>query len=180
MIAVYDSTKSAVRNAFCTPVVYDDWRRDTALADRRVNPTTHARDPRPAVSEPARTAAWTVEHSARAVGRTRHEVRARLREWGVGEDAVDGAVLVVSELVTNAVEHAFPPVLLTVRHAPGGSCLRVSVHDGGPSSTPGTRSRDHAPEERGRGTSIVEFIASDRGECHDDDGLCLRWADIDV
>lgn len=74
-------------------------------------------------------------------------------------DEHDLPVLLVSELVTNAILHAGPPVTLRARR--DGALLRVEVHDGAPAppvlnpqSTPGA-----TPSERGRGLFLVASLA---------------------
>src|SRR5690349_13269668 len=64
---------------------------------------------------------------ASVVGVVRCRVRAQLDEWLPGERA-DEVVLVVSELVTNAVMHARTPFEVVLSHA-DGRC-RLAVTDG--------------------------------------------------
>ncbi len=69
-------------------------------------------------------------------------------------EVVDDVVLVVSELVTNAVRHANGPIVLEVqRHSDG---VEVGVEDASP-VLPHPRSGD---EEGGRGLPIVDALAS--------------------
>ncbi|MBQ0825473.1 ATP-binding protein [Streptomyces sp. RG38] len=70
---------------------------------------------------------------------------------------VDDAVLVVSELVTNAVQHSHGrEVTLTLSLR--GSCLRIDVHDGVPGHRPTPRNPS-AEDEHGRGLMLVQAIA---------------------
>lgn len=73
-------------------------------------------------------------------------------------DMGDDAVLVVSEMVANAVEHGHPPVVLTLSYL--ADQLSVSVTDtGGPPYGFGT----HAPDPtavRGRGLAIVAALTA--------------------
>jgi len=66
--------------------------------------------------------------------RARHAVAATLRRWGHGEQQIDDAILVVSELASNAVRHAHSPFSVSVRMEDCSS-LRVAVADGMPPST---------------------------------------------
>jgi anti-sigma regulatory factor (Ser/Thr protein kinase) len=73
-------------------------------------------------------------------------------------DLVDDALLLVSELVTNAVRHGRPDIRLEVSVSPPG--IEVAVRDGGEDlpqmssqPTPGTA-------ESGRGLRIVDAVAS--------------------
>src|SRR5512147_189647 len=69
-----------------------------------------------AVSGPGAPAGGEVtralEHRPEAAGAARAITRAVLEDWDVDQDSAESVLLVVSELVTNAVEHAVPPVAL--------------------------------------------------------------------
>ncbi|MER6558436.1 SpoIIE family protein phosphatase [Streptomyces sp. NPDC001027] len=114
--------------------------------------------------------------SSLAPGAARDLVRAALSEWaGSGlpgavklrERLAEDAILVVSELVTNAVVHAGTEVELVCRldvepgPSEGGLAVVVEVCDRHPSRTP----RDHAPDpprgmpEHGRGLRLVATLA---------------------
>ncbi|MFF3160050.1 ATP-binding protein [Streptomyces sp. NPDC057910] len=104
--------------------------------------------------------------------------RDALREWGVTAGCVDTALLVVSELVTNAVEHALPPVTLhLVQPAHDGDVLRVEVTDGGPSPRPGQWVASCSPYEHGRGRFIIEELATAHGPPTGTDST-VHWADL--
>src|SRR5918993_5382195 len=79
-------------------------------------------------------------------GEARHFVADHMRLWG-HESLIHDAMLLTSEVVTNAVTHAVPPVELTVEHLQGG--VVVLVADGA-----------HGPAELqssgGRGLRIVD------------------------
>lgn len=107
----------------------------------------------------ARTAsAITVPASSDSVGRVRRVLRATLDGAGVAEDTVDTAILLTSELVTNAVLHARTEVHVTVVVDDG---VRVEVHDNS-GMLPATRS--HAVDSMtGRGLGIVGQLADDYG-----------------
>ncbi len=88
------------------------------------------------------------------VSQARHMLAERLARWGFAAD--DIAVLLVSELVTNALLHGRPPVELHAQRTPDG--LRVEVRDGAaqepvvrdtPLDVPG-----------GQGLRLVEALAS--------------------
>jgi len=94
-----------------------------------------------------------------AASQARSRIRAVLRAWQVPVDA-DVAVLLTSELVSNAVSHgAGGPVALTV------SCisdhLRVAVHDTSPTAPVLVEASPAA--EAGRGLMLVATLASDWG-----------------
>src|SRR5881628_3663913 len=65
-----------------------------------------------------------VDHAADAVPRARRFAAEALTA-GVGSSVVEDAELVVTELVTNALLHGAPPVLLRI--SPVGSGVRIEV-----------------------------------------------------
>ena len=104
---------------------------------------------------------------------------AHLRDRGIDGDVADSAVLLVSELVTNAILHGEPPVELRVGVPPG--LLRVEVHDGD-REAPVPMPQELGPSRErmgGRGLRLVEALSSRWGLCEDDDGKTL-WFEIDL
>ena len=102
-----------------------------------------------------------------AVAAARRFVRETLQSWLPAEQApagsglVDDAVLLTSELVTNAVVHAGTPVHVTCKLADGG--LEVMVRDSLPASmVPGGAKDENIPAERtsGRGLLLPSALAS--------------------
>jgi anti-sigma regulatory factor (Ser/Thr protein kinase) len=83
--------------------------------------------------------------------------RSGCREHGLA--GLDDALLLVSELVTNAVRYGGPPIVLAVDC--DGAALHVRVRDGG-ASMPAPR-RAAAGEESGRGMSLVDLLSSTWG-----------------
>jgi anti-sigma regulatory factor (Ser/Thr protein kinase) len=99
----------------------------------------------------------TVRGEPREVSRVRHTLAAALVEWGVTDDDCDVAVLLTSEIVTNAILYGGPPMHLHAELA--GADLRVSVNDGGHEAV--------VPVENvmwydrgGRGLHLVEALSS--------------------
>jgi len=70
---------------------------------------------------------WESEPPASAVPFARDQLTQVLAEWGLVGEAVEPTQLVVTELVSNAIDHARAPIQLTVS-CPGES-VRVEVHD---------------------------------------------------
>jgi anti-sigma regulatory factor (Ser/Thr protein kinase) len=88
----------------------------------------------------------------------RHIVRSTLSaESNVSADAVERAVLLTSELVTNAIVHASedPTLLLDVRE----NTIHIEVVDSEPTVELASRNTD-VMCERGRGLAIVDALAS--------------------
>ncbi|MFI1395517.1 ATP-binding protein [Streptomyces sp. NPDC020681] len=95
------------------------------------------------------------------VSRARRLARERLRCWGIGGDVHETAMLVVSELVTNAVVHTDGhlvacELLNNIEH------LRITVQDQGHTPT-GPHVCEGLEEERGRGLLLVEAVSTSWG-----------------
>ncbi|MFB7174910.1 ATP-binding protein [Streptomyces sp. NPDC056254] len=131
--------------------------------------------------QPSATVVHQDEHSLprhpTAAGTARHHARQVLADWGIGNaDEVYDTLLVVSELVTNAVEHALPPIALRLEvtsAADGSTRLHADVTDGGPARCDGAWTTSCAAEEHGRGRQIITVLAEcttagscDRGAKH--------------
>lgn len=99
-----------------------------------------------------------------SVPQARHAVRDLMRRQGVPatEDLVQGLLLIVSELVTNAVKHAaLLSPQLAVEVAVGAEWIRVSVEDSHP-YRPKPLETDYA-QTGGRGLLLVREIAREAG-----------------
>ncbi|MEV5807280.1 ATP-binding protein [Streptomyces parvulus] len=118
---------------------------------------------------------WIVPHAHRAVAAARREVRCALEAGGVGEGAADDALLVVSELTTNSIAHALPPVTLRVAVL-DQEFIRIEVGDSG-APPPGRRQAGQPADEHGRGNAIVSTVASRTGELTQA-GRVTRWAEV--
>jgi anti-sigma regulatory factor (Ser/Thr protein kinase) len=91
-----------------------------------------------------------------APARGRHAVTEVLAGWGCAESAQEDLLLVVSELVTNAVVHGAEPIVVTVMRGP--ERVRVEVTDGLSDASP--HNNLAAPDaETGRGLSVVTRLA---------------------
>lgn len=111
-----------------------------------------------------------------SVAVARQRVAADLSAAGIFEAAVGDAVLVVSELLSNAIRHArpLPGANIQVAWALGDDAIEVAVSDGGAATTP---ARAHASVSAlgGRGLDIVEYLACRWGIRSDDSGQTV-WA----
>ncbi|MFD3496829.1 ATP-binding protein [Streptomyces sp. NPDC058676] len=102
-----------------------------------------------------------------SVPQARHAVRDLLYRQGVpvSEDLVQGLLLIVSELVTNAVRHAaLLSPMLAVEIAVGADWVRVSVEDNHP-YRPTALEADHG-QTGGRGLLLVREVTREAG------GMC--------
>lgn len=94
----------------------------------------------------------------RSAKEARSFTEATLGAWRC-DALMDVSLLLVSELVTNAVLHAGSHVELVVRLLPDG--IRFEVHDGSPRAP---RLREAASDATtGRGLTLVEHMASSWG-----------------
>ncbi|MFP5347517.1 MAG: ATP-binding protein [Actinomycetes bacterium] len=107
-----------------------------------------------------------------SVARARRAVRDLLEDGG-RPDLVERAVLLVSELVTNALLHAGTPFVVTARL---GACgIRVEVVDGSPHLP--SRRRYAATAGTGRGLMMLESMAADWGVSRRLDGKTV-WFEV--
>ncbi|MET9879491.1 ATP-binding protein [Actinacidiphila glaucinigra] len=118
---------------------------------------------------------FPVPYDPRELGSLRRRVRRALDRSAVPEDAADEAVLVVSELVTNAVTHGTSPAELRLVLGREHRGLRVEVTDAGP--VPSGDREDAPADEHGRGLPIVAALASDHGVSVRP-GRTTCWADL--
>jgi hypothetical protein len=86
---------------------------------------------------------------------------------------VHSAELAVTELVTNALLHGQPPVV--VRVVPGDARVRVEVTDGSPNLP--VRAMPNADAMTGRGLALVEAVSADWGAERAGEGKVV-WAEI--
>ena len=108
-------------------------------------------------SERARSQVIELDGDPDAPARGRHAVTAVLDEWGCEPGNREDLLLVVSELVTNAVVHGAEPIRVTMVRAP--ERVRVEVTDGAAASSPHGNPRPPADAETGRGLSVVTRLA---------------------
>ncbi len=109
-------------------------------------------------------------HEARQV------VRELLEEWGMLPWIVDDAVLLISEMVTNAFIHARSACVIDLELSPAGT-LRLAVTDRSP-RPPVPRTADTS-DERGRGLEIVASLA-DRWGVDQLSGGKQVWSEMDT
>jgi anti-sigma regulatory factor (Ser/Thr protein kinase) len=110
------------------------------------------------------------------VNLARRWVRHTLDRWGL-DDRADDAILIVSELSTNALTHAdCSTVLLLLMFAAG--TLRIEVRDHDAQKLP--VSKNPGPDDVcGRGLVIVEAIADRWGVSITTDGKSV-WSELDM
>jgi anti-sigma regulatory factor (Ser/Thr protein kinase) len=114
-----------------------------------------------------------------AVPSARLHARLVLWEWGLSADKAQAAELVVSELVTNALEHGSAGIPATVRiwlSSDGGS-VAINVWDASPQ--PPVPKNAGADADSGRGLMIVAALSTDWGYSAANPGKVV-WAVIDA
>jgi anti-sigma regulatory factor (Ser/Thr protein kinase) len=99
--------------------------------------------------------------TVRAAGAARLHVHSLLSGTGCSADDLDLAVLLTSELVTNAVRHGAAPIVLQFHHWDSG--VRIEVHDGGAEFCPAAPPDWDLRAEGGRGLALVETLATTWG-----------------
>ncbi len=129
-------------------------------------------------NDPPSTLVHRWRRDPRTVGRARRLLLRHLNAWDM-EGLADTAELVVSELVTNAVQHAHGPddALVETRfeRLPSGA-LRIEVHDVN-GNRPELR-RLSADAESGRGLALVEALTGGRWGVSGREGVGkLLWAE---
>ncbi|MCX5445068.1 ATP-binding protein [Streptomyces nigrescens] len=103
-------------------------------------------------------------HIPEAVSVVRRRVRTVLADWNLAPDLAEDALLVISELITNAVVHALPPAVLRLsRVVDGSQALRVEVTDAGTAAADGRAAVEADADEQGRGLDIVTALAAECG-----------------
>jgi anti-sigma regulatory factor (Ser/Thr protein kinase) len=116
-------------------------------------------------------AAWDLPADPASVSRARTHITEKLAAWGL-TDAAPTTELIVSELVTNAIRHAEPPIQLRLIHHAGS--LVCEVADG--SSTSPHLRRACTFDESGRGLFIIAQLAERWGTRHNHHGKTI-WAE---
>jgi anti-sigma regulatory factor (Ser/Thr protein kinase) len=145
----------------------DDLRR----VQRATTRSTRSLDAEP-VPHGARVATYLVTADPRAVAPARHFLTHTLTKWGVGDDAIDNAVLCLSELITNAVIHTGADCELRVVLDDG--VLTTTVRDGGSSVVVDPRHVTLDPlAVHGRGLQIVDACSTRWGSELDAVGMTV-------
>ncbi|MFE7929073.1 ATP-binding protein [Streptomyces sp. NPDC057456] len=128
------------------------------------------------------SSSMAVPHGPAGVGNARHRMRDQLRTGGVSESVIDDAVLILSELLSNACKHGRPlgdalagdgDVRAAWRVDPGGR-LVVEVTDGGGPTRPAPATPS-VTAHGGRGLNIITALADDWGVRDDARGEVTVW-----
>jgi hypothetical protein len=121
---------------------------------------------------PTWTTSWPTLPAPDELPVVRERVAALLTEWDICGEAAQPTLLVLTELLTNAIEHADAPIRITVGFS--SAFVRVQVRDA--ASQPPQR-RPHDPTRLGgHGLEIVDALSLRRGWILEPDGKTV-WAD---
>jgi anti-sigma regulatory factor (Ser/Thr protein kinase) len=113
---------------------------------------------------------WILTPTSRSVPQARRQVGAVLDEWGLPQ-LRDSALLLVSELVTNAVLHARTEIRLDVSRDKGG--VRISVSDGSP--IPPALRHHSDTSTTGRGLHLLDLLADSWSADSSEDGKTVTF-----
>ncbi|MGV4980810.1 SpoIIE family protein phosphatase [Streptomyces sp. NRAIS4] len=121
-----------------------------------------------------RVASWEVPPDPAAVGALRARATRQVQDWGIGEELAMTTELVVSELVTNAIRYATPPIRLRLLR---DTRLTWEVSDA--SSTAPRLRHARSTDEGGRGLFLVAQFAQRWGARYTADGKII-WAEREI
>ncbi|WP_369275901.1 ATP-binding protein [Streptomyces sp. R11] len=132
--------------------------------------------PRPPQATSLFTRTHFLDHQETSPGMARRITTECLTAWGVPRESIDDVLLVVSELVTNAIQHARPTTVLCLTLNPSRSLLRIDVMDGGCACD---EQPTADPDEHGRGHMIIEQLCRDHGTWAAA-GFANNWAELPI
>ncbi|MGW3333010.1 ATP-binding protein [Streptomyces rubiginosohelvolus] len=130
------------------------------------------------------SSSMAIPHGPAGVGQARHRMREQLRGNGMSDAVVDDAVLILSELLSNACRHGRPlgrhtdvgdgDIRAAWRVDTGGG-LTVEVTDGGGPTRP-VPATPSVTARGGRGLNIISALAQEWGVRDDAPGEVTVWA----
>jgi anti-sigma regulatory factor (Ser/Thr protein kinase) len=120
-----------------------------------------------------RSTCWRVAREPAAVAGARRTASGVLHGWGLAALA-DETVLMLGELVTNAVQHGDGPIELRLRVDDDAGMLFGEVRDA--SAVLQTRRQAAPGDEDGRGLALIVFLAASYGWARIDGGKAVWFA----
>lgn len=126
------------------------------------------------LNDPLAEVRVTLTAEGGSCARARQVVRDAASSWGLSEDLADDAQLVVTELVSNGIDHGEGLITLTVSRKTSG--MLVEVHDES-RKQPQVRPVDPS-SARGRGMQLVQALSARWGTAPDRHGKVV-WAELE-
>ncbi|MCX2949349.1 ATP-binding protein [Lentzea sp. NEAU-D7] len=126
------------------------------------------------LNDPLAEVRVTLTAEGGSCARARQVVREAAASWELSEDLSDDAQLVVTELVSNGIDHGEGPITLTVSRKAGG--MLVEVRDESP-KLPELRPVDPS-SPRGRGMQLVQALSVEWGTRPQNGGKVV-WAQLE-
>ncbi len=126
------------------------------------------------LNDPLAEVRVTLTAEGGSCARARQVVRDAAASWGLSEDLADDAQLVVTELVSNGIDHGEGTITLAVTRKAGG--MLVEVRDESPKQ-PVLRPVDPG-SARGRGMQLVKALSANWGTTPDGGGKVV-WAQLE-
>lgn len=114
--------------------------------------------------EPHRAGVFGLPALPASAGEARRTVRELLGEWGLRPETCEDALLITSELVTNALTHTDSEWIVCRLHITGHR-LRIEVEDQNSGHAQPARRRPGPDDQNGRGLMLVGMLSSDWGVC---------------
>ncbi|KIF68888.1 hypothetical protein HY68_10210 [Streptomyces sp. AcH 505] len=129
------------------------------------------------------SSSMAVTHGPAGVGEARHRMREQLHRSGMSDSVVDDAVLILSELLSNAWRHGRPlghteigdGDIRAAWQVDKSGRLTVEVTDGGGPTRP-VPSTPSVTARGGRGLNIITALAQDWGVRDSASGEVTVWA----
>ncbi|MFF7751525.1 ATP-binding protein [Streptomyces sp. NPDC007971] len=142
-------------------------------------PGPHGSDPLASGAGPAGLAAtFELPPLPAAVGTARRVVRDLLTAWGAGESVRDDALLLTSELVTNALVHAAGERIVCRVHR-AAHRVRIEVEDQNRGPAHPVPRRPGPDDQNGRGLLLVDALSAGWGVTVTDDRPArVVWAEL--
>ncbi|WP_329385195.1 ATP-binding protein [Streptomyces sp. NBC_01716] len=128
------------------------------------------------------SSSMAVPHGPAGVGQARHRMREQLRRRGMSDTVVDDAVLILSELLSNACRHGRPLGRAEIGdgdvraawEVDGAGRLTVEVTDGGGPTRP-VPATPSVTARGGRGLNIISSLAQNWGVRNGSAGEVTVW-----
>ena len=113
---------------------------------------------------------WSLTPTSRSVPTVRRSIGEVLDEWGLSA-LKDSTLLLVSEVVTNAVLHARTQIKVEMKRE--GAGVRISVSDGSP--LPPSLRRPADTSTTGRGLRLLDLLADSWSTQSSDNGKTVTF-----